>query len=98
MHVQVFHASNTFIDDLFMIRYMYLMKYKSVTFEEFKEFRQEVEKQLGKSIKVLRLDRSGEYLNLEFHGYLRDKRILSQWMNRILLDIVRSIIKPCRII
>ena len=54
------------------------MKYKSETFEEFKEFRQEVEKQLGKSIKILRLDRSGEYLSLEFQRYLRDNGILSQ--------------------
>ena len=29
----------------------------------FKEFRSEVEKQLGKSIKALRLDQSEEYLN-----------------------------------
>ena len=55
------------------------MKYKSVTFEVFKEFRQEVEKQLGKSIKIFRLDRNSEYLSLEFQGYLRDNRILSQW-------------------
>ena len=54
------------------------MKYKSETFEEFKEFRQEVEKQLGKSIKVLRLDRSGKYLSLEFQGYLKDNGMLSQ--------------------
>ena len=54
------------------------MKYKSETFEEFKEFRQEVEKQLAKSIKILRLDRGGEYLSLEFQGYLKDNGILSQ--------------------
>ena len=77
------------------------MKYKSEAFEKFKEFRQEVEKQLGKSIKVLRSDRGGEYLSLEFQGYLRDNGILSQWTppytpqhngvserrNRTLLDI-----------
>ena len=56
---------------------MYLVKYKSETFEEFKEFRQEVEKQLGKSIKIFRLDRSGEYLSLEFQGYLRDNGIVT---------------------
>ena len=55
---------------------MYLIKYKSETFEEFKEFRQEVEKQLGKCIKILRSDRSDEFLSLEFQGYLRDNRIL----------------------
>ena len=65
------------------------MKYKSETFEEFKEFRKEIEKQLGKSIKVLRLDRGNEYLNLEFQGYLRDNGIVK---NRTLLDMVRFII------
>ena len=33
------------------------MKYKLEAFEKFKEFRIEVEKQLGKSIKTLRYDR-----------------------------------------
>ena len=55
------------------------MKYKSEAFERFKEFRNEVEKQLGKSIKVLRLDRCLEYLNQEFLDYLKDNGILSQW-------------------
>ena len=77
MHVEVSHTSLP----LSMINHdmgnVYLMKYKSETFEEFKEFRQEVEKQLGKSIKIIRLDRSDEYLSLEFQGYLRDNKILS---------------------
>ena len=55
------------------------MKYKSETFEKFKEFRAEVEKQLGKSIKTLRSNRGGEYLSQEFQSYLRDNGILSQW-------------------
>ena len=38
----------------------------------FKEFRSEVEKQLGKNIKALRLDQSEEYLNQDFQSYLRD--------------------------
>ena len=46
----------------------------------FKEFRSEVRKQLGKSIKALRLDQSEEYLNQEFQSYLRDNKILSQWI------------------
>ena len=62
------------------------MKYKSELVEVFKEFRQEVKKQLGKSIKIFRLDRSGEYLSLKFQGYLRDNGIVT--MNRTLLDIV----------
>ena len=56
----------TFIDDYSRFGYVYLMKYKSEAFEKFKEFRNEVEKQLGKSIKTLRSDRGGEYLSHEF--------------------------------
>ena len=69
----------TFIDDYSKYGYVYLMKYKSETFEKFKEFKAEVEKQLGKSIKTLRSDRGGEYLSQEFQSYLRDNGILSQW-------------------
>jgi hypothetical protein len=41
----------TFTDDHSCYGYIYLMKYKSEAFEKFKEFRNEVEKQLGKEIK-----------------------------------------------
>ena len=44
----------TFIDDHSRFGYLYLMRYKSKSFEKFKEFRYEVEKQLGRSIKSLR--------------------------------------------
>ena len=94
----------SFIDDYSRFGYVYLMKYKSETFEKFKEFRTEVEKQLGKSIKTLRSDRGREYLSQEFQSYLRDNGIFSQWTppytpqhngvserrNRTLLDMVRS--------
>ena len=44
----------TFIDDYSRYGYLYLMRYKSEAFERFKEIRNEVEKQLGRSIKSLR--------------------------------------------
>src|SRR6266496_5091223 len=69
----------TFTDDFSRYGYVYLMKNKSESFEKFKEFRVEVEKQLGKSIKALRSDRGGEYLGQEFLGYLKDQGIKSQW-------------------
>ena len=86
---------------------MYLMRYKFEAFEKFKEFRGEVGKQLGRSIKSLRLDRGGEYLNEEFLDYLRENGILSQWTplytpqhngvaekgNQTLLDMVRSMMR-----
>ena len=55
------------------------MRYKSETFERSKEFRNEVEKQLRRSIKSLRSYRGGEYLRQVFLDYLRDNGILSQW-------------------
>ena len=53
------------------------MKYKYEAFEKFKEFRNEVEKQLGETIRTLRLDRGGQYMSQEFQDYLRDIGILS---------------------
>ena len=47
--------------------------------KKFKEYRNEVENQLGKKIKVLRPDREEEYLSIEFNDYLRACGIVSQW-------------------
>ncbi|MBN6697926.1 DDE-type integrase/transposase/recombinase, partial [Escherichia coli] len=69
----------TFTDDKSRYGYVYLMKHKSEAFERFKEFRQEVEKQTGKSIKILRSDRGGEYLSAEFQDHLKENGILTQW-------------------
>ena len=80
------------------------MRHKSESFEKFKEFKNEVQNQLGKSIKMLRSDRGGEYLSQEFHDHLVECGIISQltppgtpqWngvserRNRTLLDMVRS--------
>ncbi|KAL1192003.1 Retrovirus-related Pol polyprotein from transposon TNT 1-94 [Cardamine amara subsp. amara] len=80
------------------------MRHKSESFEKFKEFRNEVRNQLGKSIKALRSDRGGEYLSREFGDHPRECGIVSrltppgtpQWngvserRNRTLLDMVRS--------
>ena len=67
----------TFIDDYSRYGYLYLMRYKSKAFERFKEFKNEVEKQLGRSIKSLRSNRGGEYLSQAFLDYLKDNGIFS---------------------
>ena len=70
----------------------------------FKTYQNEVENQLGKTIKILRSDRGSEYLSQEFRDHLRDCRIISKLApsktphhndmserrNRTLLDMVRS--------
>ena len=68
----------TFIDDFNGYGYVYLMKYKSESFEKFKIFKNEVQNQLGKNIKTLRSDQGGEYLSQEFIDHLRDCKIISQ--------------------
>ena len=68
----------TFIDDYSRFGYVYLMKQKSEAFEKFKEFRAEVENQLGKRIKAIRSDRGGKYLLRAFKDYLTKNGIVSQ--------------------
>ena len=66
----------TFTNDYSRFGYVYLMKYNSESFEKFKEFKNEVEKQTTKQIKTLRSDR-GEYLSTEFLDYLKECGIVS---------------------
>ena len=54
------------------------MQHKSDTFEKFEEYRPEVENQLGKMIKTLRLDHGGEYLDNDFEEFLVEHGIVSQ--------------------
>ena len=56
----------------------YLMRRKFEAFEKFKEFRAEVENQLGKCIKAIWSDRDGEYLLGDFKDYLTQNGIVSQ--------------------
>ena len=94
----------TFTDDYSRYGYVYLMKRKSEASKKFKEFRAEVENQLGKRIKAIRFDRGGEYLLGDFKDYLIQNGIVSQLIapgtpqqngvaerrNRTLLEMVRS--------
>ena len=93
-----------FIDVYTCYGYLYPIRNKLESFEKFKAYQNEMEKQLHKSVKSLRLDRNGECLSQEFQDYLRDNGIISQWTlpctpqhdvvlkmtNRTVLDIVRS--------
>ena len=78
----------TFIDDYSRYGYLYLIKEKAESLDKFKIFRTEVEKQLGKVIKVVRSDRGGEYygkhgdagqLKGPFSKYLEDSGIVAQF-------------------
>nr|GEV49668.1 hypothetical protein [Tanacetum cinerariifolium] len=52
--------------------------HKHEVFETFKVFKNEVENQLGKTIKAFRSNRGGEYISQEFKDYLKACRIVQQ--------------------
>jgi transposase InsO family protein len=54
------------------------MRHKSGSFENFKEFQNEEQNQLSKTIKYLRSDHGGEYLSLEFGDHLKKCGIVPQ--------------------
>jgi hypothetical protein len=56
---------------LFYCSDIYLMTHKSKSFEKLKEFQNELQNQLGKTIKFLRSDHGGGYLSLEFSDHLK---------------------------
>ncbi|GJR97663.1 retrotransposon protein, putative, ty1-copia subclass [Tanacetum coccineum] len=94
----------TFMDDYSRYGYVYLPKHKHEVFETFKVFKNEVENQLGQTIKAIQSDRGGEYISQEFKDYLKACGIVQQLTppytpqhNRVskrrnytLLDMVRS--------
>ena len=55
------------------------MKHKSEAFKKFKEFKNQVEKQTSKPIKILWSDTRDEYLSQKFLRYLKNNGIVSQW-------------------
>ena len=96
----------TVTDDYSTYGFVYLMRQKFETFDKFREYKAETEKQLGVHIKQLRFDRGGEYLSGEFKFYLTQEEIVLQLSaprtpqqngvaerrNRTLLDMVRSML------
>ncbi|KAG8485844.1 hypothetical protein CXB51_019240 [Gossypium anomalum] len=73
-----FHYFITFTDDFSRYEYVYLICHKLEALEKFKEFKNEVQNQLGKTIKTLRSDRGGEYSSLEFDDLLEKCGIVLQ--------------------
>ena len=65
----------TFINDYSKFAYVYLISAKSEAFDYFRKYRMEVERQLGRNIKVLRTDRGKEYNSKEFESYCQEHEI-----------------------
>ena len=67
-----------FIDDYSRMCWVYFMKEKSEVFCIFKRFKQLVEKQVDKQIKILRTDNGGEFTSREFNSFCEIEGIQRQ--------------------
>eukprot|EP00253_Pinus_taeda_P035295 PITA_35295 len=97
----------TFIDDFTRKTWVYFLKNKSEVFEKFQNFKALVENQSGLRIKVLRIDRGGEYISKEFLRFCRENGIhkkftarytpqqngVAERKNRTIMDMARSMLK-----
>lgn len=68
-----------FIDDCTNFSWVNFLSKKSNTFEYFKLFRNMIEKQIGKHIKILNFDQGGEYRKDELIKYCKYHVILQQF-------------------
>lgn len=98
-----------FIDDYTRMTWVYFLKAKSETFENFKRLRALVERQSGNRLMCLRSDRGGEFTSSEFYRYCNDHGIkreltasyspqqngVSERKNRNIVEKARSLLK-CR--
>jgi len=96
----------TFIDDCSRYTYVFLMKTKDEAFDMFKIYKALVENQIGKKIKIFRIDRGGKYFPIEFSSfcevngmihkkfgpYTPQKNGLVERKNRTLTEMVNAMI------
>ena len=96
-----------FTDDYSRMSWVYFLKYKSETFENFKKFKSLVEKQSGCQIKTLRTDRGGEFTSKEFNNfcevcgihreltapYTPEHNGVAERKNRTVVELGRSMMK-----
>lgn len=71
----------TFVDDYSRKVYVYILCNKYEALEKFKEFKNQVENELNKKIKILRSDNGKEYINNSFDKFLKDSGIIHQTSN-----------------
>ena len=96
----------TLIDDATRFCYVYFLHTKDEALDYFKIYKAEVENQLERKIKCLRLDRGGEYFPLIFDEFYEEYGIIhertppyspqsngvSERKNRTLIDLVKAML------
>lgn len=96
----------TFIDDHSRKVFLFPMTRKNQVFDIFCDFKNFVEKQRGRSIKTIRTDNGGEYVNHQFKSFMTKHRIhhqltvpdipqqngIADHMNRTIMEKVRCML------
>ncbi|CAG9134816.1 unnamed protein product [Plutella xylostella] len=67
-----------FVDDYSRMAFVYFLKTKDEVFSYFKSFKQLVENQTGRKLKVLRTDNGTEFCSKVFEKYLQDAGVIHQ--------------------
>ena len=62
----------SFIDDFSRNTRLYFLKMKSEVFSKFKEYKALVENQIGKKIKVLKIDNEGKFCEKELKFFCKE--------------------------
>ncbi|GBP26968.1 Retrovirus-related Pol polyprotein from transposon TNT 1-94 [Eumeta japonica] len=70
-----------FVDDFSRMCTVYFLKCKSETFKYFKQYKELVENQQSKKIKILRSDNGGEFCSTEMTNFLKQSGIVHQKTN-----------------
>jgi transposase InsO family protein len=97
----------TFLDDHSRKSDVYLLKSKTEVFDKFKVYKARVERETGRSIKVLRSDNGSEYSNTRMNSFLEDAGIkrefttvytpqqngASERLNRTLVEKARCLLR-----
>lgn len=76
-----------FTNDYSRMSWVYFIKFKSETFENFRKFKALVEKRSDANIKVLRTDRSGEFMSSKFKHFCEENGIKHELTKPYTLNI-----------
>ena len=96
----------TFIDQKTHYAWVYVIKRKDEAFQRFLEWKEMIERESGRKLKILCTDNRGEYTSNEFQAYLRDNGIkhemtipktpeqngVAERMNRTLIESTRTML------
>lgn len=94
----------------FLKSIIYFLKSKSDTFQKFKEWKTQVENQVGRQVKTLRTDNELEHLSNEFNIFCQKERIakhkivretpqqnsLAKRMSKTILERIRYVLSTSR--